>query len=106
MTTSKTLSLIDGSFSTTEAEEILLNIYNTKIQFHEQKNFSAMERFGKNDETAQRRIPELKAELAKLVTLLSEAKKTNQSLQIKSEIQIASLAWAPIDSVDITIANN
>ncbi len=106
MTTTKTLSLIDGSFSTTEAEEILLNIYNTKIHFHEQKNFSSMERFGKKDETAQRRIPELKAELAKLVKLLSEAKKTNQSLQIKSEIQIASPEWAATDSLNITIANN
>jgi hypothetical protein len=55
------LKLIDGNFTAQEAREILLKIYSDKIQFHEMRNFSAQERFGKPDLHSSMRISELQA---------------------------------------------
>jgi hypothetical protein len=51
------LKLIDGNFSA-EAREILMSVFLGKIDFHENKNFSSEERFGKVDLTALKN-PEL-----------------------------------------------
>jgi len=83
------INLIEGTFSNEEAKEILVNIFSTKINYHEMKNFSSHERFGKYDETAKKRIPELKKELEKISKIISEAKLHNKNLIIKSEITIA-----------------
>ena len=82
------LNLIEGNFSNEEAKEILMNIFLTKIHFHEMKNFSSQERFGKDNETAEKRIPELKKELNKVLHIISEAKANNKKLVITSEINI------------------
>ena len=65
------ISLIDGSFDASEAKEILMNIYSTKIQFHELKNFSSKERFGKPDEMALKRIPQLKISINNFLKIIS-----------------------------------
>lgn len=83
------LNLIEGQFSSTEAQEVLLNIFSTKIQFHELKDFSSQERFGKPDEIAQKRIPELKKEVEKLMQILSEANTGQKHLVVCSEITIS-----------------
>ena len=89
MSKHKKLTLIEGTFSNEEAKEILMNIFSTKIHFHEMKNFSSMERFGKEDEIAQKRIPALKKELIKLREFLSETKVENKKLVVSSEISIS-----------------
>ena len=89
MSKHKKLTLIEGTFSNEEAKEILMNIFSTKIHFHEMKNFSSMERFGKEDEIAQKRIPALKKELIKLREFLSETKAENKKLVVSSEISIS-----------------
>jgi hypothetical protein len=38
MSTPKEIDIINGRFTDREAQEILLNIFSTKIQFHELKN--------------------------------------------------------------------
>ena len=83
------INLIEGTFSNEEAKEILVNIFSTKINYHEMKNFSSYERFGKYDKTAKKRIPELKKELEKISKIISEAKLHNKNLIINSEITIA-----------------
>jgi len=83
------ISLIEGNFSDTEAKEILHNVITTKIQFHEMKNFSSKERFGKEDETSVKRIAELKKALAKTNELLKEASTNNLRLLITSSIIIS-----------------
>ena len=45
------LNLIEGNFSGEEAKEILMNVFLAKIHYHELKNFSSQERFGKDDIT-------------------------------------------------------
>jgi hypothetical protein len=89
MEVTKKLTLIEGSFTAEEAKEILLNIYSTKINFHEMKNFSSQERFGMEDEIAQKRIPKLKNEIENVLQLVSVADLNKNKLMITSEINIS-----------------
>ena len=88
MKSNETFNLIDGVFSTDEAREILMNIFSTKIQFHEMKNLSSEERFGEQDTVAKKRIPQLKMELEKLEKIISEAKSGTKKFEITSAINI------------------
>lgn len=89
MTKTEKLRLIEGIFLAEEAKDILINIFSTKINFHELKNFSSLEKHGKEDKTAQKRIPELKREMEKLNEILSEAKAMNKKIMVSSEIKIS-----------------
>lgn len=83
-----TISFIEGIFNADEAKEILLNIFSSKIQFHELKNFSSIERFGKRDESSCLRIPELKSNVEKIKNIIEKAKSQNKQLKIISHINI------------------
>ena len=85
------LTIIEGNFSEVEAREILMNIFSTKINFHSIKNLSSQERFGKDDEIAQKRIPELKNEIERLEQILKEANANNKRLLVSSQISISLL---------------
>lgn len=85
------LTLIDGEFSFEEAKEILNNIFMYKINFHNLKNWSSNERFGKEDEIAQKRIPALKKETERLLEFLSDEKIKNKRIIISSLINISIL---------------
>lgn len=81
------LTLIEGVFSKEEAREILMNIFSTKIKFHELKNFSSQERFGKDDDTALHRIPELKKCIHTIEEIISKVE--NKKLIINAEVTIS-----------------
>ena len=83
------LKLIEGEFSFNEAREILTSMFNSKINFHNIQNWSSQERYGKDDETAQKKIPLLKNEIEKLEEIILEAKANNKKLVINSEIIIS-----------------
>jgi hypothetical protein len=85
------LTIIDGNFTFIEAREILITMFTSKINFHNIKNWSSQERYGKVDEVAQKRIPALKNELRKLEDILSEAKSKNKMLFVSSEINISEI---------------
>lgn len=87
MKNSETLTLIDGKFTYDEMKEIILNMLSSKINFHHIKNLSSQERFGKDDEVAQKRIPALKIEMNKLDEFLSDA--SSRRFVVKSEINIS-----------------
>lgn len=89
MTKSEKFKLIEGKFLHEDAKEILTNIFVAKINFHHLKNFSSQERFGKDDEIAIKRIPELRSEIAKLEQVIAEAEAQNKKLVIDSEIVIS-----------------
>ncbi|TKB99293.1 hypothetical protein [Pedobacter cryotolerans] len=82
---------IDGNFSALESREILKNVFTSKIQFHQIKNFSSQERNGKDDEHSLHRIVELKESIENVVSFLEEARKQGKQLEIKSEIQVTIL---------------
>jgi hypothetical protein len=88
MKTTETIKLIDGNFSPTDAKELLMNLFINKINFHQNKNFSSHERFGKEDETATRRIPKLKESVEAISRIVNEATAQNQNIVITSTVNI------------------
>lgn len=81
--------LIEGVFQPQEARDALLEVFTGKIRFHQQKNLSSMERFGKEDEIALRRIPELKEELKRIQRVVQEAEAQQMKLRIHADVQIS-----------------
>ena len=88
MNKSKTITLIDGQFSSDDAFVLLTNLYSSKIKFHQLKNFSSMERFGKEDEMSLERISKLKENLETILTLMKEANVDENRIEIKSVVHI------------------
>lgn len=82
------LTLIDGHFSPDEAGEILMNIFLGKIDFHQNKNLSSEERYGTEDVTAVKRIPELRKSMDSIAKIIEAAKQNNETLQITAEVKI------------------
>jgi hypothetical protein len=82
------VTLIDGTFNVAEAKDVLLNMFTMKINFHSQKNVSHIERFGTPDDNSKAKVEFLKAEMAKLETIIAEATDKNVSLKVTSAIQI------------------
>lgn len=89
MSTKKKLVLIHGEFSPTEAKQILTSIFSSKIQFHELRNFSSMERLGKEDKLSIKRIPQLKKSLIQIEKAVEKSRKQNKRVKIESEITIS-----------------
>ena len=82
------VTLIDGTFNTSEAKDVLINMFSMKINFHQQKNISHIERFGKPDEAAKEKVAFLKSELTKLETLIENAGSNNAALKVTAAIHI------------------
>ena len=80
--------LIQGSFSDEEAKDVLKNFFESKIHFHEMRNFSSEERFGHKDAIAVKRIPELKEASEEVLKIVQQAKLTNKRLLINASVQI------------------
>ncbi len=91
MKNTETLTLINGNFTNDEAKEILMNMFSSKINFHTVKNWSSQERYGQDDEIAQKKIPALRDEIKKLELILAEAKVKNKKIVLSSEINISIL---------------
>jgi len=82
------VTLIDGTFNVAEAKDILMNMFTMKINFHQQKNISHIERFGTPDDNSKAKVELLKAEMAKLETIITGATDKNVSLKVTSAIHI------------------
>lgn len=80
--------LIEGEFTPQDAKEVLINLYTSKINFHLMKNFSFSERFGKDDETANKRIPELKKSMAIISAIVEKAIDKQKTLIITATVNI------------------
>ena len=84
----ETFDLIKGDFSVSEATEIIDELFQTKIRFHELKNFGIQERFGETDPHTDQRIDELKSHKEKALALILQAKNTGQNLKVNSTVSI------------------
>jgi negative regulator of replication initiation len=89
MKTTEEIKLIEGHFSAEEAKAILMNMLNNKIHFHEIKNISSLERFGKEDKNATKRIPELKESIEIVSELIQKAEMKDDKIAIKSVVTIS-----------------
>ena len=85
------LTLIEGKFTGEETKEIITSIFSSKINFHNLKNWSSNERYGKDDEIAQSRIPALKKEMERVLEIVSDKKVKNYRFEITSHINISIL---------------
>lgn len=89
MNNTETLKLIDGHFVNEEAGEILMRIYSSKINFYNVKNLNSYVRHGCDDEVARQRIASLTEEMAKLQSVMAEAKAKNKRVIIRSQVNIS-----------------
>lgn len=81
-------SLIEGVFNAQESKEILMNIFNSKLKFHQRKNFGVKERTGYNDVISSKRIPELQKSLDHVIDILERAAVDNKMIKIHSNILV------------------
>jgi hypothetical protein len=88
MKTTDQIRLIDGTFQADDAKDILLNLFNYKINFHELKNFSSWERNGINHDHSSKRLPELKADRDKIAAMINEIIESGDEVVILSTISI------------------
>lgn len=84
----QTLKLIDGTFSASEAREVLMNLINSKIQFHNLKNFSSEERFGHLNVDSLNRIEELKDASEAILDFVNAAGWEKKKIVISSFIKM------------------
>lgn len=88
MSTTEPIRLIDGTFTAEEAKDILINLFNYKINFHELKNFSSWERNGMSHPHSSVRLPELKSDRERVTTLINEALAAGDELVVLSTVSI------------------
>jgi hypothetical protein len=80
--------LIDGIFTPKEASEILLNLYISKLKFHQMKQFSAQERLGEDDVLAIHKIQQLQLAIDKIKEVLQAAQAAKQEIVIESNVSL------------------
>jgi len=82
------ITLIKGEFETEEAKDILRNLIDFKIKFHQIKSFNSELKFGEKDARSMARIIELKASMQKMLEIMEEAEANGYSLKIDAKINI------------------
>jgi len=88
MKKTETIELINGTFTPDEGREILLKLLNSKINFHNLKNWSSRERFGKPDAYSEQRLIHLNESRKKVETLFAESVDEEKRVTINSSIEI------------------
>jgi hypothetical protein len=91
METKVDLLLINGIFSPDEAKEVLMNIFASKIQFHELKNLRAMINTNQDDKTSALRVQQLKETIDEFNAVFQQANENGLELSIQSHIEISLL---------------
>jgi hypothetical protein len=85
----ETIKLINGLFTPEEAKEVLLDMINKKINFHNLRNFSSQVHFDHADAESVERIKELQGAKARFLALMEEAKAEQQGLVIAATVHMA-----------------
>lgn len=83
------LSLINGIYSPEEAKEILMNVFASKIQFHELKNLRSIVNNDAEDPSSVLRVRQLRQAIEEFNLLLKQAEENNLELSINSSIEIS-----------------
>lgn len=89
MNNSEKLILVNGTYKQEDAKEILMNVFNQKVLFHEKKQFSSLVRFGKEDESTAKRILELKHSMILINEIIDKANAENKLVSIHSDVFIS-----------------
>lgn len=83
--------LIHGTFTASEAAQILFDLISSKIHFHTMENFSSQERFGKDKPDSKSRIQALKKVQGSLKKIFDVAEKKDVKLKIEGFVEITIL---------------
>ncbi|MGN6396009.1 MAG: hypothetical protein ACTHMI_10625 [Mucilaginibacter sp.] len=83
-------TLIDGTFTGSEANELLSTLFMDKLRFHNIKNLSHLERFGKPDVQAEKRIQGLEETLEDVLKFLKNYDQEKE-FEIHADIKIKPL---------------
>ncbi len=87
-TEKSTLVLVDGSFSPEDAHEVLSSLLQSKINYHNNRNFSAEERHGEREEWCDKRLIALRACKQELEQFILEAKASGKKVRVDSKIEL------------------
>lgn len=89
MNNTEKITLINGVFKQEDAKEILMNVFNEKIKFHDLKQFSMLVCSGKEDEAIKKRLLELKESINKINDIILSAKAENKFITIQADVNIS-----------------
>lgn len=84
----ESINLIKGTYTNSEAAEILLSVIDDKIRYHDRKNFGLRERFGVESEESTNRLKELRADRKKIKEILENPENKSVEFSISSSINI------------------
>ncbi|QBA65125.1 hypothetical protein [Muriicola soli] len=87
-----TLKLVEGTYTPSEAADILFSLIGDKIKFHNLQMLSLQERFGIESVHSEQRIKELKAAKMEAKDLILQARDAGYTLQIEGDIKISFLS--------------
>lgn len=87
-TQSTQFTLINSTYSASNAKEVLTSLINDKIRFLNIQILSAQERFGENAAHLETRVKELVADRNRLIELLDRSAETNAEIEIVGSIDI------------------
>lgn len=82
----ESFKLIDGTFDTVEANDVLLTILNDKIRFHNIQILGIQERCDGDAVISERRLSELKEVKKQVVEFISKAQNNNCDIKINAAI--------------------
>ncbi|MDX2170353.1 MAG: hypothetical protein SF182_24995 [Deltaproteobacteria bacterium] len=88
MDTKHALKLIEGDFSASDAEQVLLSLVNSKIAFHALMRMSEQERLGRDVANSERRLVELRQLHKTIQSICQSAADGGQRLEVKGWIEI------------------
>jgi len=88
METNYNFKLIDGVFQPTEAQKVLMDLLNTKINYHNLDAFSNFIRFNTETENSKKRVEALVQSSKTIMDIIELATKNNLELKINSNITI------------------
>lgn len=80
--------LIDGVFTPHEASSVLLNLVNSKINYHELQAFGMQIRNEGDLLHSLKRIEDLKKVFSSIETMIEDASEKGLKLQVKGNIEI------------------
>jgi len=84
------IQLVDGTFTVSEATDVVMSLINEKINFHKLQRLSLSEGFsGADTNYPDDRIVALEHEKSVALSFLLEARKTGASIKINGTLEIS-----------------
>jgi len=84
----KVYSLVNGTFTPTDAKSVLFALINSKINFHTMEAFAITVQSNGDVSNHNKRVKQLRKTLSQASKLVEQASKKNALLQIKGNIEI------------------